>query len=63
MEINYNIVLKDKTDFILASCKTTELAQKRLEDMKKTDKILQKSYNWTRLPEYQIIEKTEEVKK
>lgn len=54
--MKYNIVLKDNNNFILASCKTMELALKYLEDMKKTDKELQKSYNWSTLPEYEIIE-------
>jgi hypothetical protein len=58
--MKYNIVLKDNNNFILASCKTLELAKKYLEDMKKTDKELQKSYNWSKLPEYQIIEGKEE---
>lgn len=58
--MRYNIVLKEHNNFILASCKTLELAKKYLKDMKKTDKELQKSYNWSKLPKYEIIEKVEE---
>lgn len=58
--MRYNIVLKDNDKFILASCKTLELAKKYLEDIEKTDKELQKSYNWSKLPEYEIIEEKEE---
>lgn len=52
----YNIVLKDNQDFILASCQSLELAQKYLKDMQKTDKKLQKYYNWSNLPKYLIKE-------
>ena len=54
--MKYNIVLKENNNFILASCKTMEGALKYLEDMKKTDKKLQKIYNWSKLPKYEIIE-------
>ena len=36
----YNIVLSDNKDFVLASCKTYELAVKYLKDITKTDKYL-----------------------
>lgn len=52
----YNIVLEDSKGFILASCPTKELADKYLKDMYKTDKQLQKYYNWDKLPKYEIIE-------
>lgn len=51
----YDIVEKDKKDFILASCLSLELAKKYLKEMKETDKSLQKYYNWEKLPEYEII--------
>lgn len=57
--MRYNIVLKENKDFILASCNTKETAEKYLKDMKRTDKKLQKYYNWSRLPEYLIIESKE----
>ena len=52
----YNIVLEDMQDFVLASCQSLEIAKKYLEDMKKTDKYLQKQYNWSKLPKYLIKE-------
>lgn len=54
--MKYNIVLKDNETFVLASCKTLDFAKKYLKDMKKTDRYLQKEYNWDKLPEYKIIE-------
>lgn len=51
----FNIVPKDMQDFVLCSCPTLETAQKRLEDIKKTDLELQKYYNWDKLPKYKII--------
>lgn len=53
--MNYNIVLKDNENFILASCKTLEFAKKYLKEIKETDKKLQKHYNWKKLPSYKII--------
>lgn len=55
----YNIVLLDNQDFILASCNSLEFAKKYLEEMKETDKELQKYYNWSKLPKYKIIEVVE----
>ena len=52
----YNIVELGNEDFILASCPTLELAKKYLKDMYKTDEKLKKYYNWSRTPEYKIIE-------
>ncbi len=52
----FNIVLEDMQDFVLCSCPTPEIAQKRLKDIKKTDKKLKKYYNWNKLPQYKIIE-------
>lgn len=51
----FNIVLEDKQDFVLASCHTLERAKKYLQEMKQTDKMLQKYYNWANLPKYKII--------
>lgn len=51
----YNIVLSDNKDFILATCKTYELAVKYLKDITGTDKYLAKYYGWTKLPKYEII--------
>lgn len=53
----YNIVLEDMPDFVLASCQTLEKAKQYLKDMEKTDKYLQKLYNWKKLPKYLIKEK------
>lgn len=52
----FNIVLQDMQDFVLASCQSLEIAEKYLEDMKKTDKFLQKYYGWSKLPKYLIKE-------
>lgn len=52
----YNIVLEDMQDFVLASCQTLEKAKQYLKDIKKTDKYLQKQYNWSKLPKYLIKE-------
>lgn len=52
----YNIVLEDMPDFVLASCQTLEKAKQYLKDMEKTDKYLQKQYNWKKLPKYLIKE-------
>lgn len=54
--IRFNIVLKNNANFILASCESLELAKKYLKEMKKTDQILKKYYNWSSLPKYKIIE-------
>ena len=58
--MKYNIVEENNDDFILASCNTLELAKKCLKSMIKTDKKLQKYYNWSKLPAYKIIESKEE---
>ena len=52
----YNIVLEDMQDFVLASCQTLEKAKEYLKNIKKTDKYLQKQYNWSKLPKYLIKE-------
>lgn len=52
----FNIVPKDMQDFVLCSCSTLEIAQKRLKDIKENDKKLKKYYNWDKLPQYKIIE-------
>lgn len=52
----YNIVLENNQDFVLASCQSLEIAKKYLKDMEKTDKYLQKQYNWSKLPKYLIKE-------
>lgn len=54
--LKYNIVLKDNDKFILASCPTREFAESYLQEMLKTDEELAKIYNWSRKPEYKIIE-------
>ena len=55
----YNIVLSDNKDFVLASCKTYELAVKYLKDINvKIEKDYSnraKYYGWTKLPKYEII--------
>ena len=51
----YNIVLSDNKDFVLASCKTYELACARLKEMIETDKYLAKYYGWEKIPTYEII--------
>lgn len=52
----YNIVLKNNEKFILAECKTLKFAKDYLKEMIKTDKALAKQYNWSKIPEYKIIE-------
>lgn len=52
----FNIVQEKNEDFILASCKSLEFAKNYLKEMKKTDKILKKYYNWSSVPKYKIIE-------
>lgn len=52
----FNIVLKNNKNFILASCPNKELAKKYLKEMKETDRKLQKYYNWSKLPKYEIKE-------
>lgn len=51
----YDIVLSDKKDFILASCQSLEIAEKRLADMYEVDKKLASYYKWEKLPQYEII--------
>ena len=58
--IRYNIVLKNNKNFILASCESLEFAKKYLKEMKKTDQILKKYYNWSSVPKYKIIESRED---
>ena len=57
--IRFNIVEVGNEEIILASCPTLELAKKYLKEMIKTNKKLQKYYNWSRIPEYKIIESEE----
>lgn len=56
----FNIVLEDNESFILASCPTLEFAEKYLQDMRENDLKLQKYYNWSKLPQYKIIEQNNE---
>jgi hypothetical protein len=58
--IRYNIVLKNNENFVLASCKTLEFAKNYLKEIKKTDQILKKYYNWSSVPKYKIIESRED---
>lgn len=58
--MKYNIVEVGNEAFVLASCPTLEFAQKYLKEMLKTDKELQKYYNWSKLPKYKIIESESE---
>ena len=53
--MNYNIVLRDNENFILASCKTLQFAKKYLKEIKQTDKFLKEYYGWKKLPKYKII--------
>ena len=52
----YNIVLKDMSNFVLASCQTKEAAESYKKEMQKNDKWLAVYYNWQKLPQYKIIE-------
>lgn len=52
----YNIVLKENKTFILAQCENLNFAEKYLKEMEENDKKLQKYYNWSKLPEYEIVE-------
>lgn len=52
----YNIVLKENKTFILAQCEDLNFAEKYLKEMEENDKKLQKYYNWSKLPEYEIVE-------
>ena len=57
----FNIVQEKNKNFILASCESLELAKKYLKEMKKTDQILKKYYNWSCVPKYKIIESREDL--
>lgn len=54
--MKYNIVEVGNENFVLACCPTLKLAKKYLKEMIETDKKLQKYYNWSRVPEYKIME-------
>ena len=45
----YDIVLSDKKDFILASCQSLEIAEKRLAEMYEVDKKLASYYKWEKI--------------
>lgn len=51
----YNIYNKEN-GMIMVSSPTKEMAERQLKDMYETDKSLQKSYGWKKLPEYEIKE-------
>ena len=57
----YNIVQKNNKNIVLCSCLSLEQAKKQLDEMIKTDKSLQKYYNWKNLPDYEIIMSIEKV--
>lgn len=40
--------------FILCSCATLEIAQKRRKEMEEIDKKLKEYYNWKTVPTYKI---------
>ena len=52
----YRIKQTNMLNITLAELKTKEEAKKRLEEIKKTDKYLQKIYAWRELPIYTIVE-------
>ena len=53
----YNIVEVGKNeDIILVSCNDLEFAKSYLKDIIETNKFLAKYYNWTRIPEFKIVE-------
>jgi hypothetical protein len=54
--IKYSIVEVRDRELVLASCSTLKKAKQYLKDIKKTDKYLQKQYNWSKLPKYLIKE-------
>lgn len=55
-KMQYNVVLEDNQDFVLASCPTLKFAENYLKEMCKIDKQLAKCYNWSKIPKYKIIE-------
>lgn len=52
----YRIKQTNMLNITLAELKTKEEAEKRLEEIKKTDLYLQKVYAWRNLPTYTIVE-------
>jgi len=53
----YNIYDKD-TGMLMVSSPTKEMADQQLKETIETDKSLQKTYNWKKLPSYEIREET-----
>lgn len=54
--MEYNIVMANNINIVLASCGTLEITKNFLKDMYKTDLKLKKYYNWTKLPQYKVLE-------
>ena len=52
----YNIVEVGKENIILVSSNDLEFTKNYLKDIIKTNKFLAKYYNWTRIPEFKIVE-------
>ena len=55
----FNIVEVGNEEFVLCSCPTLKIAKKRMKEMYKIDAELKNYYNWSRTPEYKIIESEE----
>lgn len=58
----YLIVLENNKNFVLASCPTLELAKQYKKEFEENDKKLQKYYNWSKLPKYEIKEEIKNEK-
>ena len=52
----YNIVEVGKENIILVSSNDLEFIKNYLKDIIETNKFLAKYYNWSRIPEFKIVE-------
>ena len=57
--MKYNIVETNQKNIVLVQTTTYEYALERLQDIIETDKKLAKYYNWSKLPQYEIIKESE----
>lgn len=55
----YNIVETNNKNIVLVQTNTYEYALERLQDIIETDKKLAQYYNWSKLPQYEIIKESE----
>ena len=57
--MKYNIVETNNKNIVLVQTNTYEYALERLQDIIETDKKLAQYYNWSKLPQYEIIKESD----